>query len=215
MSNILNFPPVEEADSDGLLGIGGDLSPENLLAAYTQGIFPWPWTDEYVAWFSPPKRCVLLFDDLHISQSLKKVLRRNPFEIRFNTAFKQVITACAESLNRGKQNGTWITPSMIKGYTALHKAGYAHCVEAYKEKKLVGGIYGVQIGKYFSGESMFYTEPNASKVALVKLLEKLKNEGSTWMDCQVITPHTKAFGAKEISRNQFLKRLRKSLNQSL
>jgi leucyl/phenylalanyl-tRNA--protein transferase len=202
---IIEFPPIEQADEHGLLAIGGDLEISSLLLAYTEGIFPWPINEEYpIAWFSPDPRGVLFFEDLYISRSTHKILKKNQFEIRFNTSFEQVIRACAESKNRKDQPGTWITDEIIHAYMDLHRAGYAYCVEAFKDDHLVGGIYGVCIGDFFSGESMFYLEDNASKVALIHLCHFLKEKGILWLDTQMVTPVVKALGGKEIPREQFL-----------
>lgn len=205
------FPPVEDADPDGFLGVGGDLNVETLLAAYTHGVFPWPWCEEFPAWFAPPKRGVLFFKDLHVPRSLTKAMKKQQFEVKFNTAFKSVINLCAQSTNRGKDNGTWITQAMIDGYIKLHKAGYAYSVESYQDKKLVGGMYGVRIGDFVSGESMFYAVTNASKVALLTWIETLQQQGIKWLDCQMVTPHMKNFGAVEITRKKFLTLLNQAL----
>lgn len=207
----ISFPPAENADSDGFIGITGELTVDMLLAAYSQGIFPWPWCEEFIAWFSPPKRGVLFFKDLHVSRSLRKEIKKTKLEIRTNTAFKEVINACAKATNRGANNGTWITKEMINGYINLHKAGYAYSVETYLGNKLVGGLYGVRIGDFISGESMFYAVENASKIALVWLIESLKDTPVTWLDCQMVTPHMKSFGAGEITRKRFLKLLDEAL----
>ena len=205
------FPPLSKADKHGLLAIGGDLEVPSLLLAYSQGIFPWPFSDQTLAWFAPPMRALLFADKVHISQSLKKELKRARFEITTDTAFAEVIQACSELKNRGKQQGTWITDEMIEAYLALHEAGFAHSFEAKLDGELVGGLYGVRIGRYFSAESMFYRVPNASKVVLVKTIEHLKASGVDWIDCQVITPATESFGAVEIPRAEFMKLLSKAI----
>jgi leucyl/phenylalanyl-tRNA--protein transferase len=211
MSRLI-FPPVSVADESGLIGIGGEATIENLLQAYRLGIFPWPWSDEYLAWFSPPLRGVLFFDAFHVGRSLKKFLSRNPYEFAINKNFSSVIQACAEATNRKKQKGTWITSEMVNSYIALHEAGFATSYESYLDGNLVGGLYGVRINGYFSGESMFYSEENASKAALVFAVSHLQSEGLTWMDCQVITDTTKQFGASEIKRDLFIKLLNHSIN---
>ncbi len=203
---IAEFPPIESASEEGLLAIGGDLEVESLLLAYKQGIFPWPISADYpLAWFSPDPRGILFCDDLHVSKSLAKLVRKNKFTIKFNTQFKEVVEACARSKNRKGEIGTWITPDIKWAYYALYQAGYAYSVEAYNEdEKLVGGLYGVNIGSMFSGESMFYLESNASKVALVTFIQKLKDHGVGWFDTQMVTSITEGLGAKEISRKDFL-----------
>ena len=207
----LVFPPVSIADETGLIGIGGTASVENLLEAYSQGIFPWPWSDEYIAWFSPPLRGILYFQDLHISRSLKKILKHHQWTFAINKNFRGVISACAKVDNRTDQKGTWITAELIDGYCSLHDAGHAVSYEAYNGDTLVGGLYGVRTKNYFSGESMFYSEDNASKAVLVYAVEHLVSQNVTWMDCQVVTPTTQQFGAIEIKRNSFLKELKKAL----
>lgn len=212
---IAAFPDVEYADQHGLLAIGGDLEVDSLLLAYRSGIFPWPLDEDTLAWFAPPKRAVLFFDKLHTSRSLEREQRRGKFGFAVNRNFEGVIKACAETKNRKKQQGTWITKDIIRAYSALHAAGYAHSVEAYREGELVGGIYGVSIGAMFAGESMFYREPNASKLALLHLCELLKTRGATWMDCQVMTPHLLHFGAEEISRRKFTKLLDTAIQKNI
>jgi len=210
MSRLI-FPPVSVADESGLIGIGGHATVENLLEAYRQGIFPWPWSAEYLAWFSPPERAVLFFDNLHVGRSLKKFLNKDPFHFAINKNFNAVIHSCAAATNRKKQHGTWITDEMINGYIALYHAGFATSYETYHGDTLVGGLYGVRLGHYFSGESMFYHEENASKAALVFAVSHLQAEAVTWMDCQVMTDTTKQFGATDIERKYFLKLLQQSL----
>lgn len=208
---ILKFPPVETADSYGLLALGGDLEVESLLLAYTQGIFPWPISQEYpLAWFSPDPRGVLFFDKLHLSQSFRKFLRKNPFEIRFNTNFEAVIMNCAK-VKRADQPGTWITGEIINAYINLHRQGYAYSVETYRNDHLVGGIYGVSINRFYSGESMFYLEDNASKVALVSLMYMLHKRDIGWLDTQMVTPVVASLGGVEIPRETYLKMLTRSL----
>lgn len=209
---ILDFPPVDQADEHGLLALGGDLELESLLLAYSRGIFPWPISDEYpLAWFSPNPRGIIAFDKLHISKSLKKFLRKNPYEIRFNTNFEAVIMNCAK-VPRADNNGTWITEDIINGYINLHKNGYAYSVETYLEDVLVGGIYGVCINRFYSGESMFHTADNASKVALVALLYQLKQKNIGWLDTQMVTPVIESLGGLAIQREIYLKMLEVSIN---
>ena len=204
---IIDFPPVNTADEDGLLAIGGDLEPESLLLAYQNGIFPWPVNDELLAWFSPPIRAIISVDEFHISRSLERELKRGRFSTKIDSAFNQVITCCAQVINRGDQDGTWITDQIISAYSELHKLGIAHSFESYLDGELVGGIYGVRVNKFFAAESSFYRKANASKVAMVALYEYLKREGIPWFDCQVLTPFSESFGAKEISRDEFLRLL--------
>jgi len=205
------FPPLSRADKHGLLAIGGDLEVDSLLLAYSSGIFPWPFEDDTLAWFAPPKRAVLFADKLHIAQSLKKELKRDRFEFTTNTAFEEVMRACSELKNRGMQQGTWITEDMISAYCEMHRCGFAHSFEAKLNGKLVGGLYGVKIDKYFSAESMYYRVPNASKIVLVKTVEFMKAQGTEWIDCQVVTPATKSFGVQEVTRAEFMKMLAKAL----
>lgn len=208
---IVAFPPLETADEDGLLAIGGDLEPESLLLAYRSGIFPWPINEEILAWFSPPVRAVVFLNELHISRSLQRELKRGQFETKIDTAFRQVIAQCAEVKNRGDQGSTWIIPEMIEAYTKLHQLGVAHSFETYREGKLVGGIYGIRIGRFFAAESSFYRTTNASKVAMVRLTEWLKLQGISWFDCQAITPFSQSFGAVEIPRPEFIQLLAKAV----
>ncbi len=203
------FPPVERArrHPNGLLCAGGDLSPRRLLEAYRNGIFPWYSEGEPILWWSPDPRQVLFVDELHISRSLRRQLNGRRFEIRYDTAFRAVMQGCAAP--RPHQDGTWITPEMIEAYCALHALGYAHCVETWLGGELVGGIYGVQIGRMFFGESMFSRATDASKVALVHLVARLRCMGVPLMDCQQETPHTSALGARAIPRAEFIARLRR------
>jgi leucyl/phenylalanyl-tRNA--protein transferase len=208
---ITEFPPTELADEDGLIGVGGDLEVESLLLAYRSGIFPWPADENLLLWFSPPQRALIFLDQLHLPRSLLKAKRKAPFEFRFNHNFKAVITACAEMTHRGEQRGTWITSDMLQAYCDLHRAGFAHSVEAYQNKKLVGGVYGVNIGRMFAAESAFYRAENASKLAFLELIAKLREHGVQWIDCQQLTPFSLTFGAREVSREQYLEMLTKAL----
>jgi len=212
---ILDFPPLHFADNDGLLGVGGDLEPSSILRAYKSGIFPWPLDESILAWFSPPKRGLLFLNELRMSRTLKKELKRGKFLCSFNNDFEGVISACAEVVNRGEQSGTWITSEMIDAYTALHELGYAHSVEAYSlEGKLVGGLYGICINGFFSGESMFYRKSGASKYALLFLLRHLTRHAIPFFDCQMVTPFPESLGARLVSREDFIPLLRKQLTQS-
>jgi leucyl/phenylalanyl-tRNA--protein transferase len=210
---ILAFPPLE-TDEDGLLDIGGDLEPASLLLAYRSGIFPWPINEGLLAWFAPPERAVVFLKDFHISRSLQRELKRGRFTTRVDTAFQQVISCCAEIQNRGEQDSTWIIPEMQEAYIKLHEIGIAHSFEAYLNNHLVGGIYGIQIGRFFAAESSFYRETGASKVAMLTLADYLKQEEIAWFDCQVLTPFSEGFGAVEISRNQYMQLLAEALAES-
>ena len=207
----LLFPPAEEAE-DGLLAVGGDLRPERLLLAYSQGIFPWYEQGQPILWHSPDPRMVLLASALHVPRSLGKTLRRGTYTFTLDTAFDDVIAACA-SAHRPGQRTTWITPSMRKAYGALHRRGLAHSVEAWRGGKLAGGLYGVSLGAAFFGESMFALRPDASKVAFVRLVEALARWGIDLIDCQVHTPHLARFGAEAWPRRRFLRELARALER--
>jgi leucyl/phenylalanyl-tRNA--protein transferase len=209
---IVDFPPVETADEHGLLALGGDLEIDSLLLAYSRGIFPWPISEDYpLAWFSPNPRGILLYDKLHLSKSFRKFLKHNPYEIKFNTNFESVILNCAR-VKRHHQESTWITDDIVTAYIELYRAGYAYSVETYLDDRLVGGVYGVCINNFFSGESMFHTEDNASKVALVSLLHTLHQREIGWLDTQMVTPVVQSLGGIEIEREIYLKMLTKSLS---
>ena len=204
------FPRSDYADPSGLLAVGGDLSSERLLEAYRLGIFPWYSDDQPILWWSPDPRFVLHLEDFHVSRSLRKTLRKAIFQVTADRAFDEVIAACA-TVSREGQNGTWITPEMQQAYCDLHGLGYAHSVETWFEGKLVGGIYGVSLGKAFFGESMFHRKTDASKVALTALVEKLKSWDFHFLDAQMTTEHMMSLGAREVSRRVFLKQLRSAL----
>jgi leucyl/phenylalanyl-tRNA--protein transferase len=203
------FPSTEKTDENGILALGGDLSPERLLAAYRNGIFPWYNEGEPITWHCPNPRMVLFFDRLKVSKSLKNILKKELFTITFNTHFQEVIQAC-KSIDRKEGFGTWITDDMQKAYLNLHKKGIAKSVEVWQNGKLVGGLYGIDLGTVFCGESMFSRVSNASKVGFVSLVEKLKKEQYKLLDCQVYNPHLASLGAEEIDRDLFLKILQKS-----
>ena len=205
----IQFPPVDHAE-DGVVAVGGDLSAERLLAAYQHGIFPWFSEGEPIIWHSPDPRFVLMLDDLHISKSMQRVINKNEFSYTLDTDFSFVINACAQA-KRTQQDGTWITEEMIDAYCKLHNLGYAHSIEVWKNNKIVGGIYGVSLGKSFFGESMFHTESNASKFAFIKLVEVLKSYDFHFLDAQIHSEHVETLGAKEISRKEFIDKLNKSL----
>ena len=205
----LVFPPLDQAE-DGLLAVGGDLSPERLLVAYRSGIFPWYDEGLPILWHSPDPRCVIRVDGLHVGRSLRRVLRSETYELRFDTAFERVIRACKTTPRPG-QDGTWITTEMERAYVRLHRLGYAHSIEAWERGELVGGLYGVSLGRVFFGESMFALRPDASKVAMVGLMEKVRPWGFRFVDAQVPTPHTTSMGAEQWPRPRFLDALREGL----
>jgi leucyl/phenylalanyl-tRNA--protein transferase len=198
------FPDPEQADADGLVAVGGDLSPRRVLAAYASGIFPWPVQRYALCWFSPDPRMLLYPDQLQVSRSLRKACAR--FEVRFDTAFGQVIRACAETPRR-HERGTWITPDIVDAFQALHELGWAHSVEAWQDGELVGGLYGISIGRMFCGESMFYRVADASKVAFVGLVHEAERRRFAFVDCQIHTDHLASLGAAPVPRAQFLREL--------
>lgn len=202
-----SFPSLENALSEpnGLLAAGGDLSPQRLLEAYSKGIFPWFNEGEPILWWSPDPRMVLFPDELKISRSLRRTLKKDHYQIRTDSSFGQVMHACASP--RKGQAGTWIHPEMIAAYTALHEMGLAHCVETWMDGELVGGLYGVALGKVFFGESMFSRVPDASKIAFVHLVKQLQRWEFGLIDCQVKTGHLASLGAREISRKEFSQKL--------
>ncbi|MEM7645642.1 MAG: leucyl/phenylalanyl-tRNA--protein transferase [Pseudomonadota bacterium] len=207
--NIFLFPDPENANSDGLLAMGGDLSLATLQSAYTQGIFPWPQEGFPLLWFSPPQRGVLFFEKFKVPKTTQKAINKNTFQITINEAFSDVIRSCAK-IPRDKESGTWILPEMIEAYENLHLKGYAKSVEAWVDGDLVGGLYGVDFEGLFSGESMFFKTSEASKVCLVALVEELQKEGRTWMDIQMVTPLLEQFGGEYIPRKKFLDMLKAS-----
>lgn len=201
------FPDAELASKEGLVAVGGGLSVDWLLTAYKSGIFPW--SGYPVTWWSPDPRAILPFENLHISKSLARFLKKNPFRITVDKAFETVMRECGKR----RKEGTWITEDLIVAYTNLHRFGNAHSLECWAGDDLVGGIYGVSIGGYFSAESMFHKVDNASKVALVKLMERLKEHGYELVDIQMLTPITEKMGGKLISRSEFLKKLRHAIQK--
>ena len=206
----LVFPRPELAEDDGLLAVGGDLSQERLLLAYSQGIFPW-YSDPYpILWWSPDPRLLLFTDELKVSRSLSQTLKKEVFSVTMDRAFEEVIRNCAAAPRKDVE-GTWITEEMIEAYCALHRSGYAHSVECRREGRLVGGLYGVSLGAAFFGESMFARESNASKVALVSLALRLKKSGFLFIDCQVTTSHMLSMGAREVPRETFMRLLGEAL----
>ena len=208
----LAFPDPEESDPSGLLAVGGDLSPQRLLLAYSVGIFPWYGEGQPILWHSPDPRVVLVPDALHVSRSLRKTFASGRYEVRLDTAFDAVVSGCALAA-RPEGPGTWITPEMRSAYSALHELGFAHSAEAWEDGVLVGGLYGVSLGSAFFGESMFATRPDASKVAFVGLVRQLVRWGFELVDCQVHTPHLERFGAVEWPRRRFLETLAASLER--
>lgn len=199
----LFFPPVSHANRDGILALGGDLSPERLKLAYRSGIFPWFNEDEPILWWSPNPRMVLFLDELVISKSMRNVLNRNTFTVSFNQNFRDVISHC-QKVKRDGQTGTWISNDMIEAFCKLHELGIAKSVEVWKDDVLVGGLYGVDLGHVFCGESMFSTVSNASKVAFIALVNQLKAANYKLIDCQVYNPHLDSLGCREISRDEFM-----------
>lgn len=206
----VQFPDPKKADPQGLVAVGGELSPAYLLSAYSQGIFPWFSDGDPILWWSLNPRMVLFPKKFKVSKSLKQIIRSNKFEIRIDTAFEEVIAKCAKTKRNG-QDETWITPEMVKAYAHLHDLGYAHSFETYYDKQLVGGLYGVSLGKAFFGESMFYHESNASKFALYHLVSWCRSHDFHFIDVQQSTNHLKSMGAIDITRTDFLKRLKKAL----
>ncbi len=209
LSNDLVFPDPSLSDADGLLAIEGDLSPERLLLAYSNGIFPWFSDDEPILWWSPDPRFIVYPKDIRISHSMKKLLKKNTYRVSFDTCFRDVISNCS---NTRKETGTWITNEMIEAYCRLHELGYAHSVETWYKDKLVGGLYGISMGKCFFGESMFSTMDNASKVAFTTLGKSLEEKGFSMIDCQVHTTHLESLGAVYIPREKFLELMKKGIS---
>ena len=210
LSDDLVFPSPQLASQEGLLAVGGDLSQERLLLAYRMGIFPWYSENEPIMWWSPDPRLVLYPAELKVSKSLAKIIKKQLFEVTVDQAFESVIRACAH-IRTPTRKGTWIVDDMIAAYCRLHESGLAHSVEAWQDGKLVGGLYGVSLGKCFFGESMFTNISNASKVAFVALVEHLEALNFNLIDCQITTAHLLTFGAREISRTHFQDELRKAL----
>lgn len=208
LSKELFFPPVSEANSDGILAIGGDLSPERLLLAYKSGIFPWFEDDEPIIWWSPNLRMVLFLEELVVSKSMRNIMNRNIFKLTFNQNFREVISNC-QKIKREGQNGTWITNDMIEAYCQLNEMGIAKSVEVWQNDELVGGLYGVDLGRVFCGESMFSKVSNASKMAFIALVNQLKKENYKVLDCQVYNEHLESLGCREIDRIDFMELLKK------
>ena len=205
LTDDLIFPPVKGAE-DGIVAVGGDLLPERLMIAYRSGIFPWYSEGEPIIWWSPDPRFVLFPERLHVSGSMRRLFNKNELKVTFDQNFEQVIAQC-KKIPRNEQHGTWITDEMQLAYIRLHELGYARSVEVWKENELVGGMYGVDLGSVFCGESMFSKVSNASKVALIFFIRKFQQEGGRLLDCQVHSDHIVSMGAEEIKRKEFLKYL--------
>ena len=201
LDKTLYFPPVNLAEPDGLLAMGGDLAPERLLLAYRNGIFPW-FDEEPILWWSPAPRFILFPGELKISKSIKPLLNRNEFDFTINKAFKEVILQC-KIIGRPGQYGTWITDEVEKAFLKMHQLGYAHSAEVWQNEELIGGFYGIKLGKVFFGESMFSKISNASRYAFIKYVEFLKQEGIELIDCQVYTEYLESFGARMITGKEF------------
>jgi leucyl/phenylalanyl-tRNA--protein transferase len=210
LSTRYRFPHPDAADADGFLAVGGDLKPGTLLLAYSNGIFPW--TTSPITWWSPDPRTIIPIGGVHVSRSLARFLRRPGLTVTFDRAFRTVMEECARP--RPGREETWISPRFIAGYTRLHELGYGHSAEVWREGKIVGGIYGVAIGTFFAGESMFAAEENASKVALVAMERRLRDSGYTLFDVQFLTPHLQSMGAKEIARADYLGMLRSAVSET-
>ncbi len=212
LTEALVFPPPSWATHEGLLAVGGDLRPERLVLAYGSGIFPWPHEGMPLLWFCPDPRMVLRPAEVHMSRSLRKLMRKRPFDVTFDRAFERVVRGCA-TIERDREQGTWITEDMIDAYTTLHDLGFSHSVEVWQDGDLVGGLYGVSLGAAFFGESMFACASNASKVGFVTLARQLDAWGFHFIDCQMHTPHLARFGAQPWPRPRFLAALEASLEK--
>jgi len=210
----LVFPPPGLADDDGLLAVGGDLSVDRLILAYSMGIFPWYSENYPILWWSPDPRLVIFPKELKVSRSLRQTIKKSIYHVTTNAAFEDVIRNCATVTRKG-EGGTWITDDMIEAYIRLHKVGYAHSVESWEGDELAGGFYGVMMGKAFFGESMFAKKSDASKVAFATYAVALAEKGFELIDCQVTTEHMKRFGAREIPRPEFMRRLKEALHGSI
>jgi leucyl/phenylalanyl-tRNA--protein transferase len=207
LSDDLYFPPVETASPEGILAYGGDLSPERLLLAYRNGIFPWFEDDQPILWWAPDPRMVLFFEDLVVSKSMRNIINRGIFTVTFNQNFREVITHCQQMVRDG-QSGTWITREMVEAYCKLNQLGIAKSVEVWQDDALVGGLYGIDLGHVFCGESMFSKVSNASKMAFIALVQQLKKGNYRLLDCQVYNEHLESLGCREIDRAHFMEILR-------
>lgn len=210
VSETINFPPVSHvlSDPDGLLCAGADLAPKTLISAYCQGIFPWFSAQDPILWWSPAERCVIYPDQIHISRSMQKVLKKNTYSVGFTNRFKEVISACAAP--RKDDSGTWITSEMITAYSTLFDMGVAHAVGLFDGKHLIGGLYGLSIGRVFFAESMFSAVPNASKIVLIWLARELQKSNYLFIECQNESPHLNAMGATMIKRKDYLDYLKQA-----
>jgi leucyl/phenylalanyl-tRNA--protein transferase len=208
----LFFPPVSESDEEGILAIGGDLDPERLKLAYKSGIFPWFNEGDPIIWWSPDPRMVLFPDELIVSKSMRNILNRNQFKVTFNQSFRDVISNC-KNITRDGQNGTWISNEMVDAYCKLNEQGIAKSVEVWQDEVLVGGLYGIDLGHVFCGESMFSKVSNASKTAFIALVNYLKKENYKLLDCQVYNPHLESLGCHEIDREEFMSILKSNNNE--
>ena len=200
----LSFPPAELANEDGILAVGGDLTPNRLLLAYSMGLFPWFNPEDPILWWSPDPRFILYPQRLKVSKSMRPYFNQKKFTVTFDTQFENVMTACQQQYRKGQGGGTWITDEMIDSYTELNRMGFAHSVEVWQGEKLVGGLYGISLGKIFFGESMFSTVSNASKFGFIFLVQKLENLGFWLIDCQQQTKHLESLGGEFIDRTDFL-----------
>lgn len=213
-TSVMQFPDPRAGNYGDIVAFGGNLDPANLLAAYRRGIFPWPIEGHPLPWFSPRERAILEWHDLHVPRRLARIQTQSPYRLTIDAAFAHVILHCAR-VKRPEEGGTWITKEVFEAYCALHRLGHAHSAEAWEGDELVGGIYGVDAGGAFAGESMFHLRPNASKLALLFLFEQLHARGLDWLDIQVMTPHMNALGAKVVSRETFLCKLESALARGL
>jgi leucyl/phenylalanyl-tRNA--protein transferase len=211
---LMDFPDPRAANYGDIVAVGGNLHPDNLVNAYRRGIFPWPIENCPLPWFSPRERAIIEFNELHIPSRLARLRRRTPLRFTVDQDFPRVVLNCALT-PRPEETGTWITPEVFEAYVALNRLGHAHSVEAWENDELVGGIYGVDAGGAFAGESMFHLRPNASKLALLFLVEHLRERGLDWLDVQVMTPHVERLGAKLVSRAAFLDKLDGALARGL
>ncbi len=202
--------PPELGEAEGLVGVGGELTPDTLIQAYSDGVFPWFSDGDPVLWWSPDPRAIIDLDELHVSRRLARTIRSGKFRLSYNQRFAEVMRACGEN----RPEGTWVTEEMIAAYSTLHRLGHAHSLEVWSGEELAGGVYGVSVGGLFSGESMFHRKTDASKVALAALVERLRKRGYTLLDVQMTTDHTERMGAKNISRAEYLERLKEAVTRS-
>lgn len=212
LSEKLVFPPVHLANHDGILAIGGDLSPARILLAYQNGIFPWFTDEEPIVWWSPDPRSIILPHQVKVSKSMRQLIRKKCFKVTYNESFSDVINACAKPREGQSEHGAWLTENMISAYISLNAMGYAHSVEVWEGKKLIGGLYGIAIGGVFFGESMFSLKSNASKYGLIQMCRDLELAGYQMVDCQIHSEHLESMGAILISRHQFISQLEENLN---